>query len=47
MNFKKTSLVMTALMATLASANLLLAHCEVPCGIYADQRRFESMLEEH
>jgi nickel superoxide dismutase len=22
------------------------AHCEVPCGIYADQRRFESMLED-
>jgi len=24
-----------------------LAHCEVPCGIYADQRRFEQMLEDH
>ena len=23
-----------------------LAHCEVPCGIYADQRRFEQMLED-
>ena len=22
------------------------AHCEVPCGIYADQHRFESMLED-
>ena len=22
------------------------AHCEVPCGIYADQRRFEQMLED-
>ncbi|MCA9216048.1 MAG: hypothetical protein KDB27_23435 [Planctomycetales bacterium] len=22
------------------------AHCEVPCGIYADQRRFEAMLED-
>ena len=22
------------------------AHCEVPCGIYADQRRFEEMLED-
>lgn len=21
-------------------------HCEVPCGIYADQRRFEEMLED-
>ena len=24
----------------------LLAHCEVPCGIYGDQRRFEQMLED-
>jgi len=23
------------------------AHCEVPCGIYGDQMRFESMLEDH
>lgn len=22
------------------------AHCEVPCGVYADQRRFETMLED-
>lgn len=22
------------------------AHCEVPCGIYADQHRFEAMLED-
>ena len=24
----------------------LAAHCEVPCGIYGDQRRFEEMLED-
>jgi nickel superoxide dismutase len=24
-----------------------LAHCEVPCGIYGDQQRFEAMLEDH
>ncbi len=23
------------------------AHCEVPCGVYADQMRFEQMLEDH
>ncbi len=23
-----------------------LAHCQVPCGIYGDQRRFEAMLED-
>lgn len=28
------------------SARLASAHCEVPCGIYADQRRFEEMLED-
>ena len=32
---------------TLLIANSqLFAHCEVPCGIYADQRRFEEMLED-
>ncbi len=25
----------------------LFAHCEVPCGIFADEMRFEQMLEEH
>lgn len=30
----------------LSNAQTLLAHCEVPCGIYADQRRFEQMLED-
>lgn len=28
------------------TARLANAHCEVPCGIYADQRRFEMMLED-
>ena len=27
-------------------ARSALAHCEVPCGIYDDQRRFEEMLED-
>ena len=26
---------------------LATAHCEVPCGIYGDQARFEAMLEDH
>ena len=29
-----------------SNASTLFAHCEVPCGIYADQRRFEQMLED-
>ncbi len=47
MNLKKNVLTLTTVFMTLASSNILLAHCEVPCGIYADQRRFESMLEDH
>lgn len=23
------------------------AHCQVPCGIFADQQRFEALLEDH
>ena len=29
-----------------ANARQATAHCEVPCGIYADQLRFEQMLED-
>lgn len=30
----------------LAFATIASAHCQVPCGIYGDQRRFEEMLED-
>ena len=30
----------------LGSVQVASAHCEVPCGIYADQHRFEEMLED-
>jgi nickel superoxide dismutase len=30
----------------LIPSSFVSAHCEVPCGIYADQRRFEEMLED-
>ena len=36
-------LVLLVLVALPQSAS---AHCEVPCGIYADQMRFEMMLED-
>ena len=29
-----------------AQGQLARAHCEVPCGIYADQLRFQQMLED-
>jgi nickel superoxide dismutase len=44
----KRTLLLTMALATLAllPAQQLRAHCEVPCGIYADQHRFEEMLED-
>lgn len=36
-----------AALASLIAVPSLCAHCEVPCGIYGDQRRFEQMLEDH
>lgn len=43
-----TANVLTAsfLFASTFAFNVVAPHCEVPCGIYADQRRFESMLED-
>lgn len=32
--------------ATLVVAKSAAAHCQVPCGVYGDQRRFEAMLED-
>lgn len=42
----KTILTVAVLVVVAANAQQALAHCEVPCGIYADQRRFEQMLED-
>jgi nickel superoxide dismutase len=33
-------------MVLVSHAQRVSAHCEVPCGIYADQLRFEQMLED-
>lgn len=35
-----------ALLVVFATADWAAAHCQVPCGIYGDQRRFEEMLED-
>lgn len=40
-----TLLAASALLLVQAPWNLL-AHCQVPCGIYGDQLRFEAMLED-
>ncbi len=43
---KRILLSCTMLTLLFTSARLAQAHCEVPCGIYADQMRFEQMLED-
>ena len=43
---KRTILMMAVLGLVAVQADRIWAHCEVPCGIYADQRRFEQMLED-
>ncbi len=43
----KHSVIAGAVLATLVLGSArIFAHCEVPCGIYGDQRRFEQMLED-
>lgn len=44
----KLQLVAPVVLVVLASglAERVAAHCQVPCGIYGDQRRFEEMLED-
>jgi nickel superoxide dismutase len=42
----KKSFMAVLIVILFGSADYVAAHCEVPCGIYADQRRFESMLED-
>lgn len=37
---------LSALAFGLLGSRTVQAHCEVPCGIYGDQRRFERMLED-
>lgn len=33
-------------LASLIFTAAVYAHCQVPCGVYGDQRRFETMLED-
>lgn len=37
--------IATFALALILSSRVTLAHCEVPCGIYADEMRFQKMLE--
>jgi nickel superoxide dismutase len=37
---------LAVLVAAVAAPSVALAHCQVPCGIYGDQLRFEQLLED-
>lgn len=43
---KKAALCMTSAILFAAAASIVNAHCQVPCGIYDDQMRIQTM-EEH
>ncbi len=43
----KKTIPLFTLLVLLGAQELVTAHCEVPCGIYGDQMRFEGMLEDH
>lgn len=43
---RTTNLAVLATAALLTTADWAAAHCQVPCGIYGDQRRFEELLED-
>ncbi len=43
---KRKSLVAVVVAVLVASAGYVAAHCEVPCGIYNDHARLDSMLED-
>jgi nickel superoxide dismutase len=47
MTMKRRHLLFLALtVIAVGPVRQLAAHCEVPCGIYGDQRRFEELLED-
>jgi nickel superoxide dismutase len=35
-----------AILSLMVMPSLILAHCEIPCGIYGDEGRFSAMLED-
>lgn len=41
-----TLITAVATLVSCLTTTAAMAHCEVPCGIYADQLRFEQMLED-
>ena len=43
---KTKMIAVLALLIGAVATGRVMAHCEVPCGIYADQVRFQQMLED-
>lgn len=43
---KKSLILSVVVSSVLCVASVCRAHCEVPCGIYDDQLRFQQMLED-
>lgn len=43
---KRVGCIITALVVSAVAASGVFAHCEIPCGIYGDEMRFE-MMREH
>ena len=43
---KTAPLALASLFVAIVAAPYANAHCQVPCGIYGDERRFEEMLED-
>ncbi len=46
MSRRSTWWISFLLVAALAGAPSVFAHCQIPCGIYGDENRFETMLED-
>ena len=44
---KRLLMAAAVLTIVLCGSARTFAHCEVPCGIYSDQLRFQQMLEDH
>lgn len=45
-NYKRLLLLLSTLAACLGYASLSQAHCQIPCGIYDDHARVNSLLED-
>lgn len=45
-NYKLLAFLLTLCAGTVALPQEMMAHCQIPCGIYDDHARIRAMLEE-